>query len=307
MQNIEAVVGVLRNKNQEILITKRQHSQFMAGFWELPGGKREAGESLEQTLARELNEELGIKIKHFSVHRTITHQYQNSIITLSIYNINQYQKKPKGMEGQAIAWVKIKNLGNYKLLPTMKTFLDSITLPNKYWITPAVNHQSDEWIKVLEQKLIQGIKLVQLRSKIPLHNIIIDEVKEKCQQYNATLLLNTPNKDFNKTDVNGWHLTSRELFAVNARPCADDKLLGASTHNLDEALKAQEIGANFIVIAPVKVTQTHPDAKPLGWDNAAEIANKIDIPVYFLGGMSIQDLDKTLKLGAQGIASISAF
>jgi len=97
------------------------------------------------------------------------------------------------------------------------------------------------------------------------------------------------------------------MFKLDSRPCADDKLLGASTHNLEEALTAQKLGADFVVISPVQATQTHPDTIPLGWDTAQEVVNKLNIPVYFLGGMTLNDLDKALKLGAQGIAGVSAF
>ncbi len=94
---------------------------------------------------------------------------------------------------------------------------------------------------------------------------------------------------------------------LDKRPCADSKLLGVSTHNLEEALKAQEIGADFIVISPVQATQTHPETMPIGWNMAQDVVDKINIPVYFLGGMTLKDLDKTLKIGAQGIAGVSAF
>jgi len=62
-----------------------------------------------------------------------------------------------------------------------------------------------------------------------------------------------------------------------------------------------------VVISPVQATQTHPDTIPIGWDTAQEVVNKLNIPVYFLGGMTLNDLDKALKLGAQGIAGVSAF
>ena len=61
------------------------------------------------------------------------------------------------------------------------------------------------------------------------------------------------------------------------------------------------------MISPVQATQTHPDTVPLGWNAAIEVVNKLNIPVYFLGGMGLKDLDRTLKIGAQGIAGVSAF
>ena len=127
------------------------------------------------------------------------------------------------------------------------------------------------------------------------------------QQNNVKLLFNTPNKTFDESYCDGWHITTNEMFKLDSRPCADDKLLGASTHNLKEALTAQKLGADFVVISPVQATQTHPDTIPIGWDTAQEVVDKLNIPVYFLGGMVLSDLDKTLKLGAQGIAGVSAF
>ncbi|CAC9961250.1 hypothetical protein [uncultured Gammaproteobacteria bacterium] len=307
MKIIKVVVGVLRNKNQEILIAQRQKAQFMGGFWELPGGKIEANESPEQTISRELKEELGIQVNQVNLHQTMVHHYEDRTVQLSIYNINQYQNKPTGVEGQVISWVKIEALNDYQLLPTMRAFIHSITLPNKYWITPANNHQSDEWMAKFEQKLTQNIELIQLRSKIALKSSFIAELYNKCKQHNIKLLLNTINKSFEETYCDGWHLTTHEMLKLTTRPCPKNKLLSISTHNLNEALNAQTIGADFIVISPIQPTQTHPNTTPIGWNTAKEVVDKLNIPVYFLGGMSEQDLDKTLKLGAQGIAGVSAF
>lgn len=307
MKTIKAVVGVLRNPANEILIAKRQAHQFMGGFWELPGGKIEPGESDQQAIIRELKEELSIIVTDLSIHQTMIYQYTDRIVELSIYTINQYQNTPEGIEGQAIAWASIKNLPQYKLLPTMAAFINSITLPNKYWITPSSNHHSEAWTRKFDEKLKQGISLVQLRSKVDINSNFIEELYNKCAQNNVKLLLNIPNKTFKESYCNGWHLTTSEMLKMNNRPCANNKLLGTSTHNLTEALKAQAMGADFVVISPVQATQTHPDTIPIGWDAAIEVVDKLNIPVYFLGGMTLNDLDKTLKLGAQGIAGVSAF
>ncbi len=307
MNTIKAVVGVLRNKSGQLLIAKRQEHQFMSGFWELPGGKIENDETTEQTIARELNEELGIQIQALSLHQTMSHQYFDRQVNLSIYNIDSYQGTPIGIEGQQIAWVAIQELQNYQLLPTMKAFIDSITLPNKYWITPSSDHQCGSWLAKFNEKLQSDISLIQLRSKTSLDNTFIADLHNKCQQHDVKLLLNTIDKTFNEDCCDGWHITTSEMLRLNQRPCADDKLLGVSTHNLEEALKAQAMGADFVVISPIQVTQTHPDTIPIGWGAAEEVVKKLNIPVYFLGGMGLKDLDKTLKLGGQGIAGVSAF
>jgi len=307
MKIIKAVVGVLRDDSGKILIAKRQDHQFMAGFWELPGGKAEGDENAKQTIIRELGEELGIKVNDLSLHQTMRHTYTDRIVELTIYNIDAYQNTPVGLEGQQIAWSSIQNLYNYQLLPTMKAFIDSITLPNKYWITPSSNHQTDDWMAKFNEKMTQDIELIQLRSKIELDKAFIAELHNKCQQNNIKLLLNIPNKTFDEVYCDGWHITTGEMLNLNKRPCVESKLLGVSTHNLKEALQAQELGADFVVISPVQATQTHPDTIPIGWDSAQEVVNELNIPVYFLGGMGLEDLDKAINLGAQGIAGVSAF
>ncbi|MDB2589557.1 Nudix family hydrolase [Candidatus Thioglobus sp.] len=307
MKTIKAVVGVLQNSANEILIAKRQAHQFMAGFWELPGGKIEPTESDQEAIIRELKEELDIVVTDLSIHQTLTYQYPDRLIKLNIYNINQYQNTPIGAEGQEITWSGIEHLAHFNLLPTMRDFINSITLPNKYWITPSSEHQSDAWMAKFDEKLKQGISLIQLRSKVKLDSDFIQQLYNQCHQVNAKLLLNIPNKTFKEGYCDGWHLTTNEMLNLKERPCGANQILSASTHDLNEALKAQSLGADFVVISPVQATQTHPDTAPIGWDAAKEVVDQLNIPVYFLGGMTLNDLNKTLNLGAQGIAGVSSF
>ena len=65
--SIEVVVGIIHNSNNEVFIAKRQKNQFMAGYWELPGGKVEPGEDHLSAIKRELFEETGIIVKRFSI------------------------------------------------------------------------------------------------------------------------------------------------------------------------------------------------------------------------------------------------
>lgn len=307
INTVKAAVGVIYNHLGQLLIGQRQKHQFMAGFWELPGGKIGASELPEQAIVRELEEELGIVVKTLSQHQTMACQYPDRKVLLSIYNIERYQGVATALEGQKLAWVALADLRKYPLLPTMSAFIHSITLADKYWITPANDHTSTAWMAGFKQKLTQRLSLIQLRSKVSLNSPFIAELHHKCQQNNAKLLLNIPNKTFNESHCDGWHLTTDEMLKLAQRPCASDKLLGASTHNLDEALHAQAMGVDFVVISPVKPTKTHPNAPAIGWGKAQEVAEKLNIPVYFLGGMTPAYLAKARNLGAQGIAGVSAF
>ena len=78
---IEAVIGIIE-KDGKYLIRKRPSSGLLAGLWEFPGGKRESGESLDQTLRREISEELGVGIRNIRPLTTVKHAYTRFQVTL---------------------------------------------------------------------------------------------------------------------------------------------------------------------------------------------------------------------------------
>ena len=299
---IEVVVGIIRNENKEILIAKRQKDQFMPNYWELPGGKIEVGEDSFSALSRELYEEIGITVKDCSLIYKICHHYSNKTVNLSIYNIEDSLGDPLGKEGQEIAWSSIEKFNNYKLLPTMWKIIHKISLPKSYWITPD-EHQTESTIDECRKHLISGTKLIQLRSKTILDNAYIENIYKLCKEYKAKLVLNTPSKTYREI-CDGWHLTSSELLSLKERPCDDNKLLGASTHNKLETTHAEKISADYISLSPVEATLSHPDAKTLGWDRSSNIIDQCNLPLFLLGGMNKELVGKALSIGAQGVAGI---
>jgi len=304
IKTIKAVVGILYSKNNtQILITKRRKNQFMPNYWELPGGKIETGEDEEDALARELQEELGIKTLRISLKHVMTHHYKDKTVNLSIYNVESYKGNVTGTEGQDVRWCNLQNLSNYKLLPTMRIIINRIRLPEYYWITPD-ERDPELLLQKCQNHLITGAKIIQLRSKDLIEHSYIGKIHNLCQSYEARLILNVPNKTF-KEPCDGWHLTSEELLKYSKRPCANNKLLGASAHNIKEAKYAETISVDYISLAPIEETPSHPNATPLGWEVAKDIVSKSNLPVYLLGGMSRDSLGRALKIRAQGIAGIS--
>jgi 8-oxo-dGTP diphosphatase len=304
IKTIKAVVGILYSKNNtQILITKRRKNQFMPNYWELPGGKIETGEDEEDALARELQEELGIKTLRISLKHVMTHHYKDKTVNLSIYNVESYKGNVTGTEGQDVRWCNLQNLSNYKLLPTMRIIINRIRLPEYYWITPD-ERDPELLLQKCQNHLITGAKIIQLRSKDLIEHSYIGKIHNLCQSYEARLILNVPNKTF-KEPCDGWHLTSEELLKYSKRPCANNKLLGASAHNMKEAKYAETISVDYISLAPIEETPSHPNATPLGWEVAKDIVSKSNLPVYLLGGMGRDSLGRALKIRAQGIAGIS--
>ena len=87
-----------------VLITKRPEGKAMAGLWEFPGGKVEAGESVETALVRELAEELGIRVEASEPFMTLDYDYADKQVRLDVHHVTRWQGEARGVEGQPLAW-----------------------------------------------------------------------------------------------------------------------------------------------------------------------------------------------------------
>ncbi|MGF1606856.1 MAG: 8-oxo-dGTP diphosphatase MutT [Rhodothalassiaceae bacterium] len=102
-----------------VLIAQRPEGKAMAGLWEFPGGKIEAGELPEQTLVRELAEELGIDSHPncFFPLSFASHSYDSVHLLMPLYVCRNWAGVPRGREGQAVAWVRAAALRDYPMPP----------------------------------------------------------------------------------------------------------------------------------------------------------------------------------------------
>ena len=91
----------------------------MAGLWEFPGGKVETGETPEETLIRELHEELGIetKVECLAPLTFASHSYETFHLLMPLYVCRRFQGIPQSREGQALKWVRPRNLRDYPMPP----------------------------------------------------------------------------------------------------------------------------------------------------------------------------------------------
>ena len=102
-----------------ILLAQRPEGKSLAGLWEFPGGKVEAGETPEETLVRELEEELGIrtKVACLAPLTFASHTYETFHLLMPLYVCRRYEGIPAGREGQAIKWVRPNALRDYPMPP----------------------------------------------------------------------------------------------------------------------------------------------------------------------------------------------
>lgn len=110
---VHVAVGVIINEQQQILIAKRADHLHQGGLWEFPGGKVESGESIEQALARELEEELGLTVEHCEPLIEVTHDYGDKAVLLDVWLVKHFSGEASGREGQPIQWIPLTKLDDY--------------------------------------------------------------------------------------------------------------------------------------------------------------------------------------------------
>lgn len=107
-------VAVIHNRQGKILIDRRKNEGEMGGLWEFPGGKVEAGETIEECIKREVKEELDIKIEVGDRLTTITHEYETFKVTLYVHDCQYLSGKPQPLECEVIEWVKPAQMNQYQ-------------------------------------------------------------------------------------------------------------------------------------------------------------------------------------------------
>ncbi|MEI8657367.1 MULTISPECIES: 8-oxo-dGTP diphosphatase MutT [Vibrio] len=115
MKRIHIVAGIIFNQDKsQIFITKRPDNLHKGGFWEFPGGKVEEGESVEQAMTRELEEEIGIEVTEQHLFEHLEYDYPEKSLKFDFIVISNFNKEPYGKEGQEGLWVDIAELANYQ-------------------------------------------------------------------------------------------------------------------------------------------------------------------------------------------------
>lgn len=113
-------------KKEKLLIVRRPESGLLGGLWELPGGKQEAGEVLEATVAREAAKKLGIKIKVGSFFSRVDHAYTHFSITLHVYHCRHLKGTPYPHEHSDWRWVSIAELDDYAFSRSNRRIIEQL-------------------------------------------------------------------------------------------------------------------------------------------------------------------------------------
>jgi thiamine-phosphate pyrophosphorylase len=165
-------------------------------------------------------------------------------------------------------------------------------------------------LEVLEAVIRGGAGIVQLREKdISGRELYLMAVKfrEITARAGVLLIINDHLDIALTVEADGVHLGQDDLPIPAARKIAPELILGASTHSLEEALRAETEGADYINIGPIFPTNTKEGVKRfLGPEAITEIATKVSLPFTVMGGITAQNIHQVVAAGARRVAMVTA-
>jgi 8-oxo-dGTP diphosphatase len=298
---IDVIAAVIADARGRILLARRTEGRDLAGLWEFPGGKREPGETPEAALARELHEELGIVAEIGPAVIAVPHRYPHKRLRLDVRRVDAWKGTPKGLDGQALAWVPPHKLASYAMPAADRPVVAALLQPDRYLVTPDPQADGPSWLGTLERVLAVGdIRRLQLRNVAP---ALVREAAAMCRAADVEMLVNGDIALARELRV-GVHLKAAQLAALGQRPLPSALPVAASCHDAADLAHAERLRCDFAVLGPVQATPTHPGVTGIGWDAFAALREQTSIPLYAIGGLTPADLATARAHGAQGIAAI---
>ena len=220
---VDVAAGLILRSDNELLLAERPGDKPWSGWWELPGGKIEPGETVLDALSRELKEELDIRVTDSVRWVTHVHEYPKTIVRLSFCKVTGWEGIPTGIEGQKLAWVRTdRPLEIGPLLPPTEPPLRWLQLPDRYLITSVGNAGSlASFLRQLENALNQRKMLVQFREPqwatqaTPTEiKAAFDAVLQVCRKAGAPCLINSVHPESWWREADGVHLRAQEASAI---------------------------------------------------------------------------------------------
>ena len=289
----------------EYLLACRPEGKVYAGYWEFPGGKVEAGETLRQALVRELQEELGVTIDCAWPWLSRTHTYPHASVRLKFFRVTSWHGEIKPIEHSDLEWTRIGDATSVApVLPANGPILRALELPPLYALTNAEQNGIEAELERLEIALARGLRLIQIRDKrlMPTQRLQLARgAMALASDYDDACVLVNDDEELARTvGAHGVHLSSGRLMRTAQRPSFER--VAASCHTAEDLAQVAALGLDFALLSPVLPTASHPESSGIGWDDFSRLIERAPLPVFALGGMRPETLETARLNGAHGIA-----
>ena len=172
----------------------------------------------------------------------------------------------------------------------------------RYYVT---DRRQGDVLACARHAIAAGVDMIQIREKdLPARELLefVCGVRDLAVGTQTRILVNDRMDVAIAAGIDGVHLPANGLPPVSVRPHV--KVMGVSTHTLQEAIRAERAGSDFVVFGPVFDT---PGKTAVGLEALREVTSQVLIPVLAIGGISLKTTDQVLAAGAAGIAGIRLF
>ncbi len=166
----------------------------------------------------------------------------------------------------------------------------------------------DDFYNKIEDSLKGGVRILQVREKNLREEEFIKEVlqlKPICKKYHVPIIINDSLNVLEKTDAEGIHIGQKDEELKKVRALFPDKIIGVSVKTVEDALKAERDGADYLGVGAMFKTPTKTDTYTIPMKRLEEISNAVNIPVVAIGGCNRNNIKELNGKGISGVAVIS--
>jgi len=295
----EVAVGVLIRADGAVLMADRPAGKPYAGYWEFPGGKIEDGETVEQALARELAEELGIRVQGSLPWTVLEHDYPHAYVRLHFRRVYRWRGEPQPVEGQRLQFHRPGATAPTPLLPAAVPALRWIQLPSVMARRAAAGAPASVALDWLRDALARGVRLVlwDESHRAPAERTAVAQRARALAASYGVPLLDAADAGAPSAVLAGAGRFLKPAQLRQAVPSGADRWLGAAAGSREDLLRAAALGCDLAVWeGDGSATMGTADARV-----AALAALQAPLPVYVPAPLSLAALAAAHRAGAHGL------
>lgn len=302
--------------NINVLLAQRPEGKHLAGKWEFPGGQVESGESHENALYRELDEELGIQIQSAHPWTTITHPYPEKTVILHIYRVTEWSGVASGREGQAIEWVAWHQVQDRPMPEADRALIKAFGM-SPFGLTLSLPNADRDLLEYAQERLDWIAKSAWSHHPWWIHLALEPDSAHRAHNELASLIALIKDHGHvvmvhGTVDVaaelkaDGVYLHRQAGLALTERP-REFKWVAMACDDRQTLAHAGDLGLDYVTLAPLRRPHHAADTAELGGEQFKQLLTHASLPVLALGGLGLNDLTWVRSLGGFGIASTTGF
>lgn len=247
---VDVAVGVVVRDDGAVLLGQRPTGKPYAGWWEFPGGKLEAGESVHAALVRELDEELGLRVRASCPWVVRRFVYPHATVLLHFRRVFDFAGKPESREGQAFAWLRPGAIDVAPLLPATVPVIAWLGLPGECTLSCAATLGDDGFLEALDRRLRAGwsgmLVLDEPELSADRFEALFYRVVQSCRGRPVRLLVGGRHPASYSQATGGVLLAPEDLARLGMRPALPT--IVARVRNPVDISRASALGVDCVIV-----------------------------------------------------------